>query len=355
MDIKQKHVLCTLFNSVYLDKGIVLYHSLSEATSDFILYVLCMDEKCYEVLTDLKYEHMIPIRLTDFENEKLLKAKCNRSFGQYCWTCASSLIKYVLDTYQPYYCSYIDADMYFYSDPIVLINEMERKNASVSIIGHRFGWYAKKSEKKVGRYCVECNTFKNDDNARELLDVWISQCLEDCSQKDDGIHWGDQKYMDNWVDDYPYVIESSNYGAGIAPWNIAQYKLVNHEFNDQFIVKCKGKEYTPLFYHFENITFLDDNHVDIHVYSAWTIDKRLVDFFYNGYLSALSLRRKFISERYGIYFILKKHPEMVDTKDYRARFKNLINRLKSPHGIGYIMFNRLPSFLFRKRNIKSFS
>ena len=71
MEKKKKYVLCTLFNSVYMDKGIVLYHSLSEVTSDFILYVLCMDDKCYEVLSDLKYEHLMPIRLTDFENEKL--------------------------------------------------------------------------------------------------------------------------------------------------------------------------------------------------------------------------------------------------------------------------------------------
>ncbi|MBO4840481.1 MAG: hypothetical protein J5524_05225 [Bacteroidaceae bacterium] len=344
----KKHVLCTLFNSVYLDKGIVLYQSLSEVATDFILYVLCMDEKCYKVLADLKNEHLIPIRLADFENEQLLKAKKDRPFGQYCWTCSSSLIKYVLDTYQPNYCSYIDADMFFYSDPIILIDEMERKNASVSIIGHRFGWYAKKSEKKIGRYCVECNTFKNDVKARKLLDIWINQCLEDCSQKDDGIHWGDQKYMDNWVDDYPYVIESLNYGAGIAPWNIPQYTLVKYNPKGQFVVKCKGKEYTPLFYHFEGITYDSNDHADIHVYSRWGIDDKLVNIFYIEYLSRIKKIKLFLLEKYNVDCLIKTHPAL----GQKTRKQLLLGKAQYFLKAGFVdfFFHILPRSLYYKKD-----
>ena len=344
----KEHALCTLFNSVYLDKGIVLYQSLSEISSDFVLYVLCMDDKCYEVLADLNYEHLIPIRLVDFENQDLLNAKSDRPFGQYCWTCSSSLIKYVLDTYQPNYCSYLDADMFFYSNPSILIDEMEKANASVSIIGHRFGWYAKKSEKKIGRYCVECNTFKNDDNARKLLDIWINQCLEDCSQKDDGIHWGDQKYMDNWVDDYPYVIESSNYGAGIAPWNIPQYSLIKYEPKGQFIVKCKGKEYTPLFYHFEGITYVSNDHADIHVYSRWAIDDKLVYIFYSDYLSRIKKIKKFLLNKYNVDCLIKSHPAL----DHKTHGQILLGRIHYFLNAGFInlVFHIIPRSLYYKKD-----
>ena len=64
------YALCTLFDSNYLDKGLVLYKSLEKYASCFTLYVLSMNDKCYEVLTDLNYEHLIPIRLADFENVK---------------------------------------------------------------------------------------------------------------------------------------------------------------------------------------------------------------------------------------------------------------------------------------------
>ena len=119
-------VLCTLYNSLYLDKGLVLYDSLCECAKDFKLYVLCMDDKCYEVLTDLKQEHHIPVRLADFEDgdSALLEAKSNRPMGEYCWTCSSSFIRYVLNHYSEDSCTYIDADMAFYNDPQILIDEM---------------------------------------------------------------------------------------------------------------------------------------------------------------------------------------------------------------------------------------
>lgn len=154
------YALCTLFDSNYLDKGLVLYKSLERYASDFTLYVLAMNDKCYEVLTDLNFEHLIPIRLADFENEDLLQVKPTRGIGEYCWTCSSSLIKYVLDTYQPDYCSYVDADMAFYADPLVLVDEMKESNASVSIVGHRFNSFELNQADIVGTYCVECNTFK---------------------------------------------------------------------------------------------------------------------------------------------------------------------------------------------------
>lgn len=349
MKTKTKHALCTLFNSVYMDKGIVLYQSLSEVSSDFILYVLCMDEKCYEVLAGLKYEHLVPIRLTDFENEQLLKAKNNRPFGQYCWTCTSSLIKYVLDTYQPEYCSYLDADMYFYSDPIVLIDELEKYSASVSIIGHRFGWYDKRLAKKVGRYCVECNTFKNDDNARTLLEIWINQCLEDCSHKEDGIHWGDQKYMDNWVDDYPYVIESSIFGAGIASWNIAQYKLVKYTpKKGQFIVKYKGKEYRPLFYHFASITYNSINSVSINVYHRWAIEDKLVNAFYYDYLSKIKKVKEFLFEKYNVDCLIKTHPAVINKSRSKTMMEKL--RLLLTSDFMTLFFCLIPKLLYNKKD-----
>ena len=124
-------VLCTLYNSLYLDKGLVLYDSLCECAKDFKLYVLCMDDKCYEVLTDLHQEHHIPIRLSDFErgDDSLLKAKANRSAGEYCWTCSSSFIRYILNKYNEPICTYIDSD----------INEMGEYmgNSKYTVIIHK--------------------------------------------------------------------------------------------------------------------------------------------------------------------------------------------------------------------------
>ena len=185
-------ILCTLYNSLYLDKGLVLYESLCKCSKDFKLYVLCMDDKCYEVLTDLKQAHHIPVKLSDFEagDEALLAAKANRPMGEYCWTCSSSFIRYVLIHFNEDSCTYIDADMYFYSDPQLLIDEMLTAGKSVMVVPHRFPKEREKEASIVGRYCVEFNTFLNTPESIDVLEYWRRRCLECCSNLGDGIHWG---------------------------------------------------------------------------------------------------------------------------------------------------------------------
>lgn len=339
------YALCTLFDSNYLDKGLVLYKSLDKYAHNFTLYVLAMNDKCYEVLADLNYEHLVPIKLSDFENEDLLRIKPTRGVGEYCWTCSSSLIKYVLDNYQPDYCSYVDADMAFYGDPIALVKEMEDRKASVSIVGHRFNWFAKKDmAHTVGTYCVECNTFKNDERARALLNVWIGQCLEHCSIDGDGVYWADQKYMDNWVSDYDYVIETQNFGAGVAPWNIAQYHLLDAK-DSLIVLKCKGRKCNLLFYHFENLQYLSLKQVNINVYGSWGIDKDLVSTLYFDYLHRIDETKTFLRNNYGIDVVIKSHPGVTKDDKHKRSYKVTIKRIKK------FIFISLPSKLYKGKNI----
>lgn len=344
-----KYYLCTLFDSNYLDKGLVLYESLCRNASNFELYILALDDKCYEVLMALQKKHIKVIKLSDFENDDLLQAKKNRSIAEYCWTCSSSLIKYVLDNYSPDYCSYIDCDMYFYGDPYSLIQEMITKGASVSIIGHRFPWYEqKRREAKVGKYCVECNTFKNDSKARGLLDIWISQCLDCCSTLNDGIHWGDQKYLDNWTVDYDFVIESTHYGAGVAPWNISCYSLLSKN-EDNYILKYKGKKVLLLFYHFENIEYIDRNTVNTNLWGCWGIDYNLYISLYEEYLYKLFETKELLRKLYNIDVILKHHPVFLHVKK-----QNWLNKiiLKIFHfDIKGIILYSIPRRLYRNRRI----
>ena len=299
---------CTLFNVNYLDKGLTVYDSLVEVGADFELYVLAMDDRCYEIISDLNYPHLIPIKLTDFENEDLLRVKMERSAGEYCWTCSSALVKYILETFKPTQCAYIDADMYFYDDPKVMLEEMQRRNASVQITGHRFyPDVAKKMSWRVGRYCVEYNTFLNNKEGNELLDIWANQCLEYCATDGDGIHWADQKYMDNWVTDYEYAIETENLGAGVAPWNIGKYKLVSADRNN-IQLDCEGTRCRLLFYHFQSITYVDEHTANINAYSRRSTESKLVDLLYRPYLQHIQRNKQLLKEKYGVEVLLTSHP-----------------------------------------------
>lgn len=304
-----KTTLCTLHNSLYLDKGLVLYDSLKQCAKDFELYVLCMDEKCYNVLSDIGEERLKPIHLTDVENEKMLEAKSNRTIPEYCWTCSSRLIQYILKAFKPECCIYIDADMYFYHDPQILVYEMLSAGKSVMMVPHRFTERNQHLAPKVGNYCVEFNCFKNDVDGLEVLDYWHNQCLECCSNLGDGIHWGDQKYMDEW----PILFSSKVHvcehpGAGIAPWNIEWYQDLDDKTKS--IVYRKNEERTDvIFYHFQSIRYIRKKEIDTSLIANNPhVDYGLVDTLYKPYLQRIDIKKDSIREKYGIDLLVKSHP-----------------------------------------------
>lgn len=319
-------ILCTLYNSLYLDKGLVLYDSLCECAKDFKLYVLCMDDKCYEVLTDLKQEHHIPVRLADFEfgDEDLLAAKANRPMGEYCWTCSSSFIRYVLKHYQEDSCTYIDADMFFYNDPQVLVDEMLSAGKSVMVVPHRFPEDKKELAQKVGTYCVEFNTFLNTPVSLEVLEYWRGRCLECCSNLGDGIHWGDQKYLDEMANSFDCVHVCMNPGAGVAPWNLSLYRLANEEFNEKRLFFIN--ELTSIvFYHFQGIKYISNSIISTGIkYNEEKIDKRLLDFLYKEYLIKSVAQKKWLEKVVGIKSMIKRHPSNVINSKFRKMFHHTI-------------------------------
>lgn len=304
-------VLCTLYNSLYLDKGLVLYDSLCKCSKDFKLYVLCMDEKCFEVLTDLNQDHHIPVRLSDFEcgDQELLTAKRNRPIGEYCWTCSSSFIRYVLKKYKEPICTYIDADMFFYSDPQVLVDEMLNAGKSVMITPHRFPKEAEKQSKTVGTYCVEFNTFCNTPESLRVLEYWRSRCLECCSNLGDGIHWGDQKYLEELVEKFANVYVCQNNGAGVAPWNIVLYSIPKNGSGTTMLhYNCFGENIPLIFYHFQSVKYIDRHEINTGVFTHKGIDYDLVDSLYYPYLREIEEKKIFLESRYSLDLLIKKHP-----------------------------------------------
>lgn len=312
--------LCTLFDSNYLDKGIVLYHSLEHVSKDFCLYVLAMNDKCYDVLSDLNYPYLRPIRLSDFENKELLAAKENRSLGEYCWTCSSSLIKFLLTTYNLDYCTYIDADMYFYQNPQILIDEMIYAGASAQVVKHRF---AKDDDKswRVGSYCVEFNTFKNDKIGLHILNEWVEKCLEGCYQKADGIHWGDQKYLDPLVEKYKENINIlDNLGGGVAPWNLSQYSYVNSIGNSIVMQeKSSNRLFELVFYHFEGMTYKSRKEASAPLYLEIG-NKNFISSLYADYCIKIEQVKRLLKSVYSIDFIIKEHPVQKDFKKGRSYY-----------------------------------
>ena len=317
-----KTTLCTLYNSLYLDKGLALYDSLKGCAHDFELYVLCMDDKCYEVLSELHCDYQIPIRLEDFEKDDidLIAAKANRPQGEYCWTCSSSFIRFILNHFNKPICTYIDADMYFYQDPQALVDEMIDAGKSVMVTPHRFHKKNEKLAQKVGKYCVEFNTFRNDEKGLEVLDYWRNRCLECCSNIGDGVHWGDQKYLDEIVEKYDCVHVCSHPGAGVAPWNILLYKYDKNE-NYNLFFKPDELLIPLIFYHYQGVKYVNRKEIITSIpANNRSIDYELVNLLYQDYLERIEKKKQMLEEQYNINFLIKKHPVVRNISSYRRFF-----------------------------------
>lgn len=311
---------CTLFDVNYLDKGIVSVDSLLKCDVKGNIYILSMDDKTREILCDYyrKYENVIVINLSDFMNEDLKRVKSERSRAEFCWTCTASLIDYVLSRYPEKICTYIDADMFFYSNPDVLVDEMIDNGKSVQIIEHRFkdGFFGRENVKSAGRFCVEFNTFSNEEESLEVLRKWKQDTIEACaSTSSDNSNLGDQVYLTEWPNRYTCVNILQNLGAGLAPWNIARYGFVRMD-GDVPIVSFDGMgEHKVIFYHFHNLAYSDENTVDINVFKYQVrINVEPVDRIYKPYLLLIDRTKKALKDSYDVYPLLKHHPGIIDKR-----------------------------------------
>jgi len=275
---------CTLFNSVYLSRGLAMYNSLEQHCDEFHLYVIAFDEHCFDALSKLNLAHATIIKLGDFENEKLLAVKGERTAGEYCWTCASSTIKYCIDTYSLDHCTYIDADLLFFSNPKPLFEEMGDK--SVLITKHRYTPCFDQSETS-GIYCVQYMTFKNDEAGMEVLNWWIGACIEWCFCRFEDNKFGDQKYLDDWMRRFSCVHELKHLGGGVAPWNVQQYAFKTTKNKVHGTEFFSNKTFDVIFYHYHGLTY-DWNDSFKLTDETYAINPNQVNHIYKPYVHALS-------------------------------------------------------------------
>lgn len=297
------NIFCTLFDSNYLDKGLVLYDSMKKCMDDFKLYVFAFDDKCKEILEKEKLDNLIVIGLDEFETEEMLRVKKDRTRAEYCWTCSSLSIKHVIENYNEQICTYIDADMMFFSSPDSIFKDMRKNNCSVIIVPHRFKTEAerKKAHDEVGEYCVEFNTFVNDQNGMKALNWWADKCLEWCYYAVPGTtEWyGDQKYLNVFPEKFDGVYVCEHYGVGLAPWNVSL--VTESDSTDTSIpeikVKYSGDVFPIVIYHFENVAFLS-KHI-LHA-SSGIKSPKLHSEIYDAYIHAIIDKRKYIEDKYCI-------------------------------------------------------
>lgn len=248
--MNSEYNFCTLFDSNYLSRGLAMFESLTKHLPEAKLFVVTFDDIAFETLNNLKLSNLIIISLDNFEDSELRRIKQSRSKGEYCWTCTPSIILYCIKKWGLTSCTYLDADLYFFSSPKPLLEELG-DHYSVSITEHKYT--AKFDQTSTsGIYCVQFMTFKNNDQGLEVLQWWRERCIEWCYNRAEDGKFGDQKYLDDWTTRFEGIRVISHLGAGLAPWNIQQFSV---EATPQLLVKKNDRTANAIFFHFHSLKF----------------------------------------------------------------------------------------------------
>ena len=281
----ERYNFCTLFDSYYLTRGIALYRSLDLYCVNFHLYIFAFDGNSFKELNSLNLANATIIPLEDFESPDLLLAKSGRTFAEYCWTCSASTIWYSINKYELDSCTYLDADILFFSSPQPIFDEIGR--SSIGITKHNF---SKDWEESLiyGQYCVQFIYFRNDKYGMEALNWWMQKCIEWCFAKLEDTRYGDQKYLDYFEEKFGHVCVIENIGTGVAPWNINNYSLIQKSKNETvFMQTYSGLSGRLIFYHFQGLKMTEmDNYIYCEA-SVGAIPKKALQCIYVPYIQNL--------------------------------------------------------------------
>jgi len=216
---------CTLFDSHFLLRGMALLDSFKKnVTHPYHLWVLCIDNEVYRVLSELSLDH---VHLITFEKlgeayPSFKEVRNNRSQYSYLCTSKSFLMRWILDTQEGAEgVAYLDADTFLFCDPLDIWKEME--NHSILLSPHNFP-LGKESKGKCGKFNAGFVTVRNDRIGNDFLDWWCDRVVESCEDRiSDGLFY-DQYYLDQVPRLFERVRESQHHGINAAPWNLASFK-----------------------------------------------------------------------------------------------------------------------------------
>ncbi len=213
----------TLFDSHFLPQGLALQMSMERHIKDYTLWMLCVDDEVYDSLTKLNLRNVRLLKLSELETPELLAVKPTRSKGEYCWTLTPFAPRFAFEADASLKrVTYLDADMWFRKNPAPIFEEFLASSKQVLITDHN---YAPEHDQSAtnGQYCVQFMTF-NRDGGEVVRKWWEDRCVEWCFARAEVGKFGDQKYLDDWLDRFTGLVHVLNdKELALAPWNAKRF------------------------------------------------------------------------------------------------------------------------------------
>ena len=314
----------TIFYSNYLAKGLSLYYSLSKVSENSYLYIVAMDDECEKILDGSALDKARIISLKDLESyyPSLLEAKKDRGKGEYSWTCKGPAVLYCIEKFGLEDCTYLDSDLFFFSNPEPLFAEDEK--CDVILTPHRYTERYDLSESN-GKYCAQFMSFKSTENGLRILKWWSEECIKWCYGRHEKGRFGDQKYLDFFQEKFGGVHDSENAGV-CAPWNIQQYKV---ERNSEGVYVDNGKQRSPLvFYHFHFLKNQDFGKYNELLLGPYKLNRAVREYIYKPYIQGLKRVTKEVDNKYSTDVMASRKVSMSTLRLLMHVAKNILDSNK---------------------------
>lgn len=299
-DFVEKLNICTLSDKNYIYKGLALYQSLCETMGNwFILYYLCLDNDCYEMLIKLGKHNIKPILLTDLEKQDkvLLKAKSNPAskYGSqqdnYYWTLTPYFVNYLLKNKIEHNQKliYADSDIFFYESPFKILEIIEDHSVGI----HTHGFVEDYYDALCGWFNVGVMVFTKNKTGIAISEMWKNLAI-DTSNPYYESHGtcGDQKYLEVLLDKFGEqnirIFDVYSECGHLAAWN---YVHAIHNSDGTFT--RRGATQRVYFFHFSHFKFNPED-------NSWS------DSINGEWHPCADLKIKPYYERYAQYLIKSK-------------------------------------------------
>ena len=275
----------TLFDGNFLPAGLALHASLGRHGLPFHLWIICMDELVEEQLSIISLPGVTLLPLREVETEELLGVKPGRNSREYCWTVTPFSFQAVFDRDNSVQrVTYLDADLFFFADPRILLQELDDAKKDVLITEHAFAPEHDRFLATSGRFCVQFLTFQRSVEGARVMRWWQERCLEWCFDIIEEKRFGDQKYLDLWPELFPgevHILRQTE--KSLAPWNVK-----HREETDR-------GELHPVFYHFQGLRITSAQRVQLHNenYTVGRNGQRLYDEYLAELRRSITTLRKF--------------------------------------------------------------
>jgi hypothetical protein len=235
----------TCFDHHFLLQGLALQESLQRQQPDSFLWVIALDETVERQLAQLRLSQMAVLPLWALETPELLAAKRNRSRSEYIFTLTPFTFDFVFARDSTVSrVTYVDADVFFFRNPRLLLDELDAAAGEILITPHGFPPEHAAMAEEFGRFCVQFLTMGRGPRSIAVRRRWQEQCLASCTTAlaERGKVYGDQKYLDDWPDLYGELVRVASQPAEmLGPWNVDHYQSL------------AGDEHEPVLYHFHSL------------------------------------------------------------------------------------------------------